>query len=403
MHLLPRAHITTYRTAGAVYRMAVAMTAVIVAAAGLMNAAPAHAADLSRNCTGGISSISRDAHGTTYSVEVGTSCAFATWSISSGSGVTATVNASAFAKDTRISVSPTDVITFSSTAGVGALVNLALEDINHENAKWLNIFTDSSGGGSAASDDAHGWDRVESYERSSRFEACARWADESRRRTDGGPGTSFVPSWEQWAHGGKGWWTCTRKMHGPQDELAKDHHPVGGVGPGGGQVFLVADGVHYEMAPNSWAGTIDPIAKYCDGMQLVTGATGSAVGTGAANTAAMATSPACNSQAATLVEAYSGSGFTDWYLPSQDELNAMCNYSRNSDSPLPPTTSCYGTAGTDESAEFTSSEYAFAPGVYWSSTQTASTFAWRQYMQITGYQFMGTPGNTLHIRPIRSF
>ena len=397
MNFTPSKHIATRRAAGAV----IVLTAT---AAGLVIAPPAHASDISRNCTGGFSSISRDAHGTSYSVEVGTSCAFATWTIASGSGVTATLNSSSFTRDTRISVSPTNLITFTSTTGVAALVNVVLEDINHDNGKLINLFTDSSGeSGTESGDGDHGWDRIESYERSSRFETCARWADEKRRSTDGGPDTSFVPSWEQWAHGGKGWWTCTRKVHGPKDGLSKDHHPVGGVGPGGGQVFLVADGVHYEMAPNTWAGTVDPIAKYCNGMQLVAGAAGSAVGTGAANTAAMAASTACNSQAATLVTAYSGNGFTDWYLPSEDELNAMCNYSRDPESPLPPTTSCYGTAGTDQATEFSTSEYAWAPGVYWSSTQTASTFSWRQYMQLTGYQFMGTPGNTLHIRPIRSF
>ena len=56
-----------------------------------------------------------------------------------------------------------------------------------------------------------------------------------------------------------------------------------------------------------------------------TGATGTAIGTGSANTDAIITeqgAPA-TSYAADLARAYEGGGYTDWFLPSKDELNHM--------------------------------------------------------------------------------
>ena len=55
-------------------------------------------------------------------------------------------------------------------------------------------------------------------------------------------------------------------------------------------MFLIFDGRTYEMAPAAWSGTETPDAgaTYCDDFTDVPAAIGAAVGTGAANTAAMA-------------------------------------------------------------------------------------------------------------------
>jgi len=57
----------------------------------------------------------------------------------------------------------------------------------------------------------------------------------------------------------------------------------------------------------------------------ITGATATALGTGSTNTTSIIRtlgSPA-TSYAAGLARAYRGGGYTDWYLPSRDELNQL--------------------------------------------------------------------------------
>jgi hypothetical protein len=58
---------------------------------------------------------------------------------------------------------------------------------------------------------------------------------------------------------------------------------------------------------------------------IVTGATGTAIGTGSSNTDKIITAQgaAATTYAAGIARAYRGGGYTDWYLPSQDELNKL--------------------------------------------------------------------------------
>lgn len=65
--------------------------------------------------------------------------------------------------------------------------------------------------------------------------------------------------------------------------------------------------------------------QWYNGSYIVTGATGTAIGTGASNTDAIITNQTSveTDYAAGLARAYTGGGFTDWFLPSKDELNEM--------------------------------------------------------------------------------
>ena len=55
----------------------------------------------------------------------------------------------------------------------------------------------------------------------------------------------------------------------------------------------------------------------------VPGAQGTAVGTGAANTAAIIAACSETYTAAKIADAYALNGYTDWFLPSKDELNLL--------------------------------------------------------------------------------
>jgi hypothetical protein len=59
----------------------------------------------------------------------------------------------------------------------------------------------------------------------------------------------------------------------------------------------------------------------CSGTTV--GASGTVLGTGAANTAAILANCATRPIAASIAADHNGGGFTDWFLPSYDELNKL--------------------------------------------------------------------------------
>jgi hypothetical protein len=99
-----------------------------------------------------------------------------------------------------------------------------------------------------------------------------------------------------------------------------NNYAIGDVGPAGGVVFYITDnGLHGLEA----ARTVLSAATWgCDGADL-TGADGTAVGTGAQNTADILADCAESGIAAELATAYSISGESGWHLPSGDELSLL--------------------------------------------------------------------------------
>ena len=146
---------------------------------------------------------------------------------------------------------------------------------------------------------------------------------------------------------------------------------LGKKGPAGGVIFYITDdGLHgLEAAPvdlsdDRWG---------CYGRLMNTSV---AVGAGAANTAAIIAG--CNDKysAAKKADDYVLNGYSDWFLPSKDELELL--YQQH-----------LFVGG-------------FASNDYWSSTESNSNFAWGQYFA-SGDQPNYSKSYALAVRAVRAF
>jgi hypothetical protein len=95
---------------------------------------------------------------------------------------------------------------------------------------------------------------------------------------------------------------------------------IGQAYQGGLIAFIDKTGLHGLIAATEDQSNV---AKWFNGSNTVIGATGTAIGTGLANTDAIIAKQATNygvNYAAKICRDYRGGGYTDWYLPSKDEL-----------------------------------------------------------------------------------
>jgi hypothetical protein len=168
---------------------------------------------------------------------------------------------------------------------------------------------------------------------------------------------------------------------------------LGDTGPGGGKVFFISPTPntaatpwrYLEAAPKTWSGeSSDPLIVWCNNStsfvpNLLTGLTSSlqtsaALGQGFTNTQKML--KRCSHGAANAVVAYHGGGKSDWYLPSEDELNAL--YLQR-----------VGVGG-------------FVDKPYWSSSEEGATSAWGRDFAFGG-QGSGDKDASIYVRPVRAF
>jgi hypothetical protein len=113
-----------------------------------------------------------------------------------------------------------------------------------------------------------------------------------------------------------------------------------------------------------------------NGSYITTGATGTAIGTGVSNTAAIIAAQGAGTYAAIICTALTLGGYNDWYLPSKDELNKLY---------------------------LNQALIGGFSGSYWSSTETFNMYAVLQYFG-DGSQFtLMLKNDTDHIRAVRSF
>ena len=177
-------------------------------------------------------------------------------------------------------------------------------------------------------------------------------------------------------------------------------YQIGDIGPAGGIVFITPEtpgnttGKYFEASPGfepppaSW-NTVegDPQAWWStpvyDDVET-TGADGEAIGTGYQNTLNIISQGNTTNTAASVCRAYSNNGFTDWFLPSKNELIEIGkNYKI--------------ITGLDIGAN------------YWSSTEKTSDSAWRIKMPTSVSEMVvsGGPKNAIGsghlIRPVRMF
>ena len=161
----------------------------------------------------------------------------------------------------------------------------------------------------------------------------------------------------------------------------------------GGVVFYIFVEADAGYVAGETHGLIAAVADQSSGIQWrngntnqTTGATGTAVGTGSANTDAiiLVQGPVATSYAAGLARAYAAGGYTDWFLPSKDELNLM--YSNIGQGSL------LGNIGN------------FDDDYYWSSTEHDYSNAWYMHfdaeLAFMAFNVKYYPAN---VRAVRAF
>jgi DUF971 family protein len=116
--------------------------------------------------------------------------------------------------------------------------------------------------------------------------------------------------------------------------------------------------------------------KWYNGSNVITGATATALGAGNANTNTIVSVQGNGVYATQLCYDLVLNGFSDWYLPSKDELNKL--YLNQ-----------IAIGG-------------FAAAYYWSSSEYNNNIAWRQYFSNGLQSYAGKLG-TYYVRAIRSF
>ncbi len=169
---------------------------------------------------------------------------------------------------------------------------------------------------------------------------------------------------------------------------------IGDIGPGRGIVFYDAGSIqpwgrYLEVVPEWWSGDrSERSAKWGCYDTSISGASGTAIGTGAANTAAIVAGCSESGTAAKLADALTYAGKSDWFLPSKDELNQMYLL-------------------------FLKVGWAGAGGLnggccYWSSSEVVTNsleLAWQQeFFRHTRQDYsFGLKDFTSHVRPVRAF
>ncbi len=144
-------------------------------------------------------------------------------------------------------------------------------------------------------------------------------------------------------------------------------YQIGDTGPGGGKIFyLDGSGGGMEVALSD-VGGLEPFG--CSG--TTTGASGTAVGTGDANTASIVQNCGASS-AANFCDTLSSGGQNDWALPSVDELDSIYTNLVNIGSPAITINTVNDYWSSSETGPSTGFSYNFNFGISTNVTKTTS-------------------------------
>ena len=164
----------------------------------------------------------------------------------------------------------------------------------------------------------------------------------------------------------------------------------------GGVVFYIFESTDTGYVAGETHGLIAAVEdqssgiRWYNGSYSTTGATGTAIGTGATNTTTIISVQGATetSYAAGLARDYTGGGYSDWFLPSQDELNKMQTNRE-----------------TINTTAASNSGSVLSTASYWSSTEYANdnTYAMRQQFD-GGYQGVHRKDRDYNsVRAVREF
>jgi hypothetical protein len=196
-------------------------------------------------------------------------------------------------------------------------------------------------------------------------------------------------------------------------------YTVGQTGPGGGTIFYVATTpfacgptraatcTYLEAAPNGWNGGADPTRSWATNVNSnqttsVTGAVSTAIGSGYQNSLAIVaqTGNVATTSAAVLAREYqttvSATTYSDWHLPSKDELNQLCKWQKGDPWTSDATVCSNGAANLN-----------FSVNAYWSSSQVTGAGGednvWTHTLSSGTQASAGTKSTTSFVvRPIRA-
>ena len=178
---------------------------------------------------------------------------------------------------------------------------------------------------------------------------------------------------------------------GGMDDFELGAFEVGDMGPAEGIIIFVdenedyEDFIYLEAAPGDLEVDGSSIHSWGPGFDdpFLVGGTLESFGAGESNTALIVAEMEKEDEsgrAAQLVDAYSHAGFNDWYLPSKNELEYMCEEIH-----------------LDDEGDF---ENVF----YWSSSETGIQQAWSiSFSASFCTESSANKGSNYRIRPIRSF
>ena len=172
-----------------------------------------------------------------------------------------------------------------------------------------------------------------------------------------------------------------------------DPPPVVGDYYQGGVVFYILQSGDKGYATGETHGLIAAVVdqsssiQWYNGSNITTTATGTAIGTGTANTDAIINvqGVTATSYAAGLARAYDGGEYNDWFLPSKDELNLM-----------------YQNRETINTTALANSGSLFNDNWYWSSTEVdsenAASTKFSDDLETTGNKHL-----SINMRAVRAF